>query len=296
MYIAGQILILLGFVFQICNLIIDIRFILFKRNSITDANTKSSFLDFLILGMVSLFCVVYLIIFFAGIDSIWVGILLFAGAVFVTTVLLWIYTLTKGIRESAFSISKTLIGIIEARDPNLNGHSLHVQELSLLIYNHLPPALHKGISTENLKYAALFHDVGKLGIPEAILNKPGKLDEAEWVQMRNHPKIAVKILEPLSSFNFIRNWILYHHERIDGKGYYSIPAEQIPLAAKIITVADTYSAISMARSYKPGKPHEEAIAIIKDVAGTQLDKQSVDIFCSIPKEEVEKCVPENLDS
>ena len=246
--------------------------------------------------MVSLFCVVYLIIFFAGIDSIWVGILLFAGSAFVTTVLLWIYTLTKGIRESAFSISKTLIGIIEARDPNLNGHSLHVQELSLLIYNHLPPAMHKGISAENLKYAALFHDVGKLGIPEAILNKPGKLDEAEWVQMRNHPKIAVKILEPLSSFNFIRNWILYHHERIDGKGYYSIPDEEIPLAAKIITVADTYSAITMARSYKPGKPHEEAIAIIKDVAGTQLDKQIVDIFCQIPKDEVEKCVPENLNS
>ena len=296
MYIAGQILILFGFIFQICNLIIDIRFILFKRNSITDANTKSSFLDFLILGMVSLFCVVYLIIFFAGIHSIWVGILLFAGSAFVTTVLLWIYTLTKGIRESAFSISKTLIGIIEARDPNLNGHSLHVQELSLLIYNHLPPAMHKGISAENLKYAALFHDVGKLGIPEAILNKPGKLDEAEWVQMRNHPKIAVKILEPLSSFNFIRNWILYHHERIDGKGYYSIPAEQIPLAAKIITVADTYSAITMARSYKPGKPHEEAIAIIKDVAGTQLDKQIVDIFCQIPKDEVEKCVPEILNT
>ena len=246
--------------------------------------------------MVSLFCVVYLIIFFAGIDSIWVGILLFAGSAFVTTVLLWIYTLTKGIRESAFSISKTLIGIIEARDPNLNGHSLHVQELSLLIYNHLPPAMHKGISAENLKYAALFHDVGKLGIPEAILNKPGKLDDQEWVQMRNHPKIAVKILEPLSSFNFIRNWILYHHERIDGKGYYSIPDEEIPLAAKIITVADTYSAITMARSYKPGKPHEEAIAIIKDVAGTQLDKQIVDIFCQIPKDEVEKCVPENLNS
>lgn len=295
MYIAGQILILLGFVFQICNLIIDVRFMLYKRNSITESKAKSRFLDFLVLGMVCLFCVVYLIIFFAGIHSIWVGILLFAGSAFVTTVLLWIYTLTKGIRESAFSISKTLIGIIEARDPNLNGHSLHVQELSLLIYKYLPPSMHKGISAENLRYAALFHDVGKLGIPEAVLNKPGKLDEEEWSLMHNHPKIAVKILEPLSSFNFIRNWILYHHERIDGKGYYSIPKEQIPLAAKIISVADTYSAITMARSYKPEKSYEEAIAIIKDVAGTQLDKQIVDIFCSIPKEEVEKCKPAALN-
>ena len=282
----------MGFVFQICNLVIDIRFIFYKKNSITEAKRTSSFLDFLILGMVSLFCVVYLIILFAGIHSIWVGILLFAGAVFVTTVLLWIYTLTKGIQDSAFSISRTLIGIIEARDPNLNGHSLHVQELSLLIYNHLPPAMHKGISAENLKYAALFHDVGKLGIPEAILNKPGKLDEEEWIMMRSHPRIAVKILEPLSSFNYIRNWILYHHERIDGKGYYSIPKEEIPLAAKIISVADTYSAITMARSYKSGKSYEEGIAIIKEVAGTQLDKEIVEIFCEIPKEEVEKCKPD----
>ena len=110
--------------------------------------------------------------------------------------------------------------------------------------------------------------------------------------MRSHPRIAVKILEPLSSFNYIRNWILYHHERIDGKGYYSIPKEEIPLAAKIISVADTYSAITMARSYKSGKSYEEGIAIIKEVAGTQLDKEIVEIFCEIPKEEVEKCKPD----
>ena len=289
MFIIGQTLILLGFIFQICNLIIDIRFILYKKNSITEGTSHNRFLDFLILGMVCLFCVVYLIIFFKKIQSVWVGILLFAGACFVTTVLLWIYTLTKGIRESAFSISKTLIGIVEARDPNLNGHSLHVQELALLIYKYLPAGMHKGISSENLKYAALFHDVGKLGIPEAILNKPGKLNEEEWEQMRRHPEISVKILKPLSSFDFIRNWILYHHERIDGKGYLKIPKEQIPLAARIISVADTYSAITMARSYKPSHTYEEAIAIIKDVAGTQLDKEIVDIFCSIPKDEVEGC-------
>lgn len=289
MFLLGQMLILLGFIFQLCNLIIDIRFILYKKNSITEGKTHNRFLDFLVLGMVCLFCVVYLIIFFKKIQSVWVGILLFAGACFVTTVLLWIYTLTKGIRESAFSISKTLIGIVEARDPNLNGHSLHVQELALLIYKYLPAGMHKGISAENLKYAALFHDVGKLGIPEAILNKPGKLNDEEWEQMRRHPEISVKILKPLSSFDFIRNWILYHHERMDGKGYLNIPKEQIPLAARIISVADTYSAITMARSYKPGRSYEEAIAIIKDVAGTQLDKEIVDIFCSIPKDEVEGC-------
>ena len=296
MFLIGQTLILLGFIFQICNLIIDVRFMLYKRNFIEDKNHKNSFLDLLILGMVCLFCVVYLIIFFAKIQSVWVGILLFAGACFVTTVLLWIYTLTKGIRASAFSISKTLIGVVEARDPNLNGHSLHVQELSMLIYKYLPQALHKGIGSENLKYAALFHDVGKLGIPEAILNKPGKLDDEEWKVMRTHPEISVKILKPLHSFDNLRNWILYHHERMDGRGYYTIPKEQIPLAARIISVADTYSAITMARSYKPGKSYEEAIAILKDVAGSQLDKYIVDIFCSIPRQEVEDCINKVIDN
>lgn len=291
MFWCNQALILLGFVLQICNLIIDVKFILYKKHSITEGKSKRDFLDFLILSMVILFCVVYLIIFFVKIQTIWVGILLFAGACFVTTVLLWISTLTKGIRESAFSISRTLIGIVEARDPNLNGHSLHVQELALLIYKYLPSTMCKGISAENLKYAALFHDVGKLGIPESILNKPGKLNKEEWDQMRRHPEISVKILKPLSSFDYVRTWILYHHERIDGKGYMKIPAEQIPTAARIISVADTYSAITMERSYKPARPYEDAIAIIKEVAGTQLDKTIADIFCSIPKDEVEACYP-----
>ena len=93
MFILGQTLILLGFVLQICNLIIDIRFILSKRHNVTE-NKRSQFLDFLIFEMVLLFCVVYLIIFFVKVQTVWVGILLFAGAVFVTTVLLWIFNLS----------------------------------------------------------------------------------------------------------------------------------------------------------------------------------------------------------
>ena len=203
MFIFGQTLILLGFVLQIFNLIIDIRFIFTRRANVTGSKKSSRFLDFLILGMVLLFCAVYLIIFFVKLQTPWVGILLFAGAVFVTTVLLWINTLTKEIRESAFAISETLIGIVEARDPNLNGHSLHVQELSLLIYNNLPAGFKRRINEENLKYAALFHDVGKLGVPEAILNKPASLNPEEWNVMRRHPEISVQILRPLKSFDFI---------------------------------------------------------------------------------------------
>ena len=290
MNLANQILILTGFAVQICNIIIDIRFILFRRKSINSSSSRSNFLDILIFLMVSLFCVVYLIIFFLKLSSVWVGILLFTGAFFVTTMLLWIYTLIKESRNSAFNISKTLIGIVETRDPNLNGHSLHVQELSLLIYRHLPPSRRKLISEENLEYAALFHDVGKLGIPEAILNKPGKLDDAEWEIMRNHPRLSVKILKPIKAFDCIHKWILYHHERIDGNGYMKIQRKEIPVAARIISVADTYSAITMRRSYKPPKTYEEAVSILKEVRNTQLDADLVDLFCSIPKAEVEECM------
>ncbi len=290
MYFFGQALILLGFALQIYNLIIDIRLIRSIKRTVTQGKRRVSLINYLVHGMICLFCFVYLIIFLLRIHTIWVGILLFAGAVFVTTVLLWIFLLTKEIRKSAFSITETLIGIVEARDPNLNGHSLHVQELSILIYEHLPQNLRRVIIKENLKYAALFHDVGKLGIPESILNKPAKLSENEWEIMKHHPQIAVKILKPIKSFDLIKDWILYHHEKVDGTGYFKIIGKDIPFEARIISVADTYSAITMQRSYKPGKTHEEAISIIKDVSGTQLDPFLVSIFCKIPKEEVEACM------
>ena len=261
-----------------------------KYNYVTGNEVKSRLLDYMIFGMVLLFCVVYLIIFFKKIQYIWVGVLLFAGAVFVTTVLLWIRTLTRDIRDSAFSISETLIGIVEARDPNLNGHSLHVQELSLLIYKYLPNGFKRRINEENLKYAALFHDVGKLGVPESILNKPAALTPEEWNVMRRHPELSVQILRPLKSFDLIKEWIMYHHERIDGSGYFGLSGNKIPFAARIISVADTYSAITMARSYKAGKSHEEAVEILNRVEGKQLDTYIVSLFCSIPKAEVIACM------
>ena len=141
---------------------------------------------------------------------------------------------------------------------------------------------------------ALMHDVGKLGVPESILNKPAQLDPDEWVVMKRHPKVGVKILQPLQTFGHIMSWILYHHERIDGHGYYSCPGDKIPLPARIISIADTYSAITMRRSYKAPKTHEDALQIIKDVAGTQLDAELVKYFLTIPKERLIQCIPEQV--
>ncbi|MBP5617894.1 MAG: HD domain-containing protein [Clostridia bacterium] len=242
--------------------------------------------------MLVFFLIGYVLIGFLYDASLMMAFILFFGSVFVTIVLVLMFRLLDTVKARSLDIAETLIGVIDARDPNLNGHSLHVQRLTMLLYKYLPPALKRGIDPISLEYAALMHDVGKLGIPESILNKPAKLTEEEWAQMRQHPEIGVKLLKPLHDFGEIDNWIYCHHERVDGKGYYSILEEDIPLASKIIAVADTYSAITMRRSYKEPRTHEEAIAILQEVAGTQLDVTLVRCFLTIPQDEVLACYPD----
>ena len=128
-----------------------------------------------------------------------------------------------------------------------------------------------------------------------MLNKPGKLDDYEWDVMKQHPKKAMDLLKTLPSFDEIKDWIQYHHERMDGKGYYGLPGDDIPMAARIIAVCDTYSAITMRRSYKDKRTHEEAMEIINEVAGSQLDPDIAFIFMTIPKEELQACTPETVD-
>ena len=234
---------------------------------------------------------------FVGLTShsdIMTALILFFGSIFVAIVLTLLFHLLDTAKERSIDIAEVLVGVIDARDPNLNGHSRYVQEVTMLFYRYLPTGIRKELNPVSLEYAALLHDVGKLGVPEAILNKPAKLDEDEWKVMRNHPRTGVKILQPLHTFSNIFPWIEYHHERPDGKGYYSVKGEEIPLAARMIAIADTYSAITMRRSYKAPRTHEEAIAIIREVAGTQLDRKLVDIFVTIPKEELIRCMPEEV--
>ena len=273
------------------------RFIRLMRST-NDVLSGNSTRDrrWLILGLI-------LLVFFLG-GYLFVGIfskpdwmmalILFFGSVFVAIVLTLLFHLMDTAKTRSIDIAEVLVGVIDARDPNLNGHSRYVQQVTMLFYRYLPAGLKKEINPISLEYAALMHDVGKLGVPESILNKPGKLDEEEWKVMRSHPKTGVKILKPLTTFRNITPWIENHHERPDGKGYYGLKAEEIPLAAKIIAIADTYSAITMRRSYKAPRTHEEAMEIIRDVAGTQLDKDLVEIFLTIPKEELVKCIPEEV--
>lgn len=288
-------LIFIGIIIMFSNIY---RYYGFMRNmgDVLSANKKSDIV-WLTLGMVLLvffLCGYIGIVFFDNADLL-MAFILFGGSIFVAIVLTIMFHLIDTVKERSIDVAEVLIGVIEARDPNLNGHSRYVQNLVTLFLKYIPVEKRRGISEVNLEYAALFHDVGKLGIPESILNKPAKLNDEEWKIIKKHPRLGVEILKPLKSFVHILPWIEYHHERIDGKGYYGLEEEQIPLAARIIAIADTYSAITMKRAYKTGKTYEEAIDIIKDVAGTQLDEYLVEIFCHIPKGEVEACIPEHME-
>ena len=262
------------------------------RDVLSAGSGQIRFWKYLALALLVFFLGGYIFVTFKFEPNPLIAGILFGGSVYVAIMLTIMFKLISRTKERSIDIAETLISVIDARDTNLNGHSRHVQQLTMLLYEYLPNAQKRLVNPVSLEYAALMHDVGKLGVPESILLKPAKLTDDEWAVMKQHPQNGVKLLRQLKSFENITPWILYHHERIDGKGYYGIAEDRIPFASKIIAIADTYSAITMQRSYKPAKTHEQAISIIKEVAGTQLDAELVEIFCSIPKEKVIACYPE----
>ena len=287
--------IILGALLMITNILRYVYFLFTTRDVLSQGSRRDRFGKTLALVLLIFFLIGYLFIAIFSKPDMMMAMILFWGSVFVMIVLTVMFGLLDTVKKRSIDIAEVLVGVIDARDPNLNGHSLHVQSLTMLFYRHLPNHIKKDINPVSLEYAALMHDVGKLGVPEAILNKPAKLTEDEWKIMRSHPEVGVKILKPLATFESISDWILYHHERIDGKGYYSVKAEDIPVPARIIAIADTYSAITMRRSYKEPKTHEDAVRIMTEVAGTQLDKELMEIFLSIPKEELQQCIPRHVE-
>ena len=284
-------MIVCGVAIMITNIARYLRFLHSLRDVLSGTRFHVSVLKIIALILLVFFLCGYIFIGFFSNPDLMMASVLFGGSIFVSIILSLLFHLVFTVKNNCLSMTETLIGMIESRDPNLNGHSRYVQNLTMLFYKYLPLEMRSSINSLSLEYAALMHDVGKLGIPEKVLNKPGKLDDEEWKVMKQHPNLGVRFMSPLNSFNNIMPWILYHHERIDGKGYYGVPASEIPLAARIISICDTYSAITMRRSYKEPMSHEQAIKIINEVAGTQLDADLVRIFNKIPKEELETCVP-----
>ncbi|MDL2263761.1 HD domain-containing protein [Synergistaceae bacterium OttesenSCG-928-I11] len=185
-------------------------------------------------------------------------------------------------RQQGSEILKICTNIIGARDEYTQGHSHHVYVVTEAIFE----AGHFPIDREKLAHAALLHDIGKILVPENVLNKDCSLSDEEWEIIRQHPVSGCNLLQG-TMFEDIGDWILYHHERMDGKGYHGLSGDGIPLASRIIAVADTFSALRTYRAYRPAKSIQDTIRILKEAAGTQLDANVVQTLLSYDEDFLE---------
>lgn len=174
---------------------------------------------------------------------------------------------------------QTLRYTVEAKDTYTRGHSDRVSEFSVLIGKHL------GLSNEDLKVlqiGGLFHDIGKIGVPDSILLKEGKLTDDEYSEIKNHPTIGAHILSNATIFQNIIPIVKHHHEKYDGNGYPSkLKGEDIPYFARIAAIADTFDAMTSKRTYRDALPLEVVIAEIERCKGTQFDPKLADVFLDI---------------
>ena len=191
------------------------------------------------------------------------------------------------VRERAASADTqlaTLLGLAEALDLRDSGTADHCRTVGRYCS---VIAEQMGLSPDRVKRvetAGILHDVGKIGLPDEILRKPGKLTEEEWRPLRRHPEIGARILSD-EAFADIRDWIVAHHERLDGKGYpRGLAGEEIPLEARIIAVADAYEAMTSHRVYRPAVSPEAARSELLACAGTQFDPMIVAAFVSALRE------------
>ncbi len=182
----------------------------------------------------------------------------------------------KKIRAAFVNAIAALANALEARDKYTSGHSLRVVETSSAIARNLglPPG-----SVEKIRVAALVHDIGKIGVKEDVLHKPGKLTSEEYQHVQYHCEIGEHILSPVMEDNEILQMVRHHHERYDGNGYPDgLSGEQIPLGARILAVADTYDAMMSERPYRSAMARKEALGEIRRCTGTQFDPVVVTAF------------------
>lgn len=184
--------------------------------------------------------------------------------------------LDKNLRKSYFQTIKTLANAVEARDRYTAGHTDRVYRLARIIAGEM------GWSTQKLselRTGCILHDIGKIGVPDSVLNKPGRLNEYERNIMMKHPELGAKILQGIPFLKQAMPYIIAHHEMYDGSGYpKGLKGEDIPIEGRLLAVVDTYDAITSDRPYRDRRDPQIALDELKKFRGTQFDPEIVDVF------------------
>jgi len=187
--------------------------------------------------------------------------------------------LYRDLKDSYESTLQALVAALDLRDNETLGHSTRVVEYAILVGTHL------GVGEPELTWirrGAILHDLGKIGVPDAILRKPGKLNELEWLEMRKHPEMGYRMLQHIRFLEPALDIVLCHQERWDGSGYpRGLTGEKIPLGARIFAVVDTFDAMTSDRPYRPALSIERARQEVGDFSGRQFDPRVAEAFLVI---------------
>ncbi len=184
-------------------------------------------------------------------------------------------------KRDGLSSVYALVSAVEAKDPYIYGHSKKVNTYAVALAEAI------GLSPEEVSKvstAALLHDIGKIGIPDKVLNKKGKFNGENWEAIKDHPRLGANIVSNIPNLVPCVSSILHHHERWDGKGYpEGLKGEEIPLEARILAIADSFEAMTSARPHRPALPHEEVVKEFRQGAGIQFDPKLVEVFIGLIK-------------
>ncbi len=194
----------------------------------------------------------------------------------------------KGMEEQLSALRASLIcafnQLLDLKDLNTGVHSTRLAEWALHVAGEL--GLDES-ALSDIEVAALLHDIGKIGIPDAILQKPAKLTDAEYDQMKKHPEYGWAVLRHVPGMERASLMILHHHESYDGKGYPAgLKGEEIPIGSRIVSVIDAFDAMVSSRPYREGLPFEEAERRLLQARGTQFDPDVVDRFLPLARAEM----------